>query len=182
MLKYLATAINLAIHLANCLDTINRWLAAGLRWLVLAMALIQFASVIGRYVFGVNYIAVQESVLYLHASLFMLAAGYTLLVDKHVRVDIFYAKARPSIRRRIDIIGHCTLLLPSMAALMWWSWPSVHNSWKILEGALAVGGIEAVFLLKSLIPAFCVLVMMQSVAILLRLLAHRDQSRDQSRD
>ncbi|MCG8625610.1 MAG: hypothetical protein MJE68_26870, partial [Proteobacteria bacterium] len=69
---------HLAINLANSLDTTNRWLASGLRWLVLAMALIQFASVIGRYVLGVNSIAVQESVLYLHAPLFMLAAGYTL--------------------------------------------------------------------------------------------------------
>ncbi|MCG8622152.1 MAG: TRAP transporter small permease subunit [Proteobacteria bacterium] len=173
---------HLAINLANSLDTTNRWLASGLRWLVLAMALIQFASVIGRYVFGVNSIAVQESVLYLHASLFMLAAGYTLLVDKHVRVDIFYAKARPSTRRRIDIVGHSVLLLPSMAALMWWSWPSVRNSWQILEGALAVGGIEAVFLLKSLIPAFCILVMMQSLAILLRLVASQNQSQDESQD
>ena len=171
-----------ALNLANSLDTTNRWLAAGLRWLVLAMALIQFASVIGRYVFGVNYIAVQESVLYLHASVFMLAAGYTLLVDKHVRVDIFYAKATPATRRHIDIIGHSVLLLPSMAALMWWSLPSVRNSWQILEGALAVGGIEAVFLLKTLIPAFCILVMMQSVAILLRLLVNKDQNQDASQE
>jgi hypothetical protein len=63
------------------------------RWLALTMVLVQFAIVVGRYVFGVNSIAAQESVLYMHATLFMLGAGYTLLVDKHVRVDIFYAKA-----------------------------------------------------------------------------------------
>ncbi|MEY8842017.1 TRAP transporter small permease subunit, partial [Cribrihabitans sp. XS_ASV171] len=127
--------------------------------------------VIGRYVFGVNSIAVQESVLYLHAVLFMLAAGYTLLVDKHVRVDIFYAKAAPGKRRVVDICGHLFLLLPSMAALAYWSWPSVRNSWAILEGPISVGGIEAVFLLKSLIPAFCLLVALQSIALLIRLFA-----------
>jgi TRAP-type mannitol/chloroaromatic compound transport system permease small subunit len=58
--------------------------------------------------------------------------------------------------------------------LAWWSWPSVRNSWKILEGPISVGGIEAVFLLKTLIPLFCLLVALQSVAILLRHLAGRD--------
>lgn len=157
------------LQIADTIDAINGAVAGVVRWFVLAMVLIQFGIVIGRYVFGVNAIWVQESVLYLHAALFMLAAGYTLLVDKHVRVDVFYAKASPEARRRIDIAGHLFLLLPSMAALAYWSWPSVRNSWKILEGPISVGGIEAVFLLKSLILVFCGLVALQSVAILLRL-------------
>ena len=151
------------LRLAGLIDGLNRGVARVLRWFALAMVLIQFGIVIGRYVFGVNSIWVQESVLYLHAMLFMLAAGYTLLVDKHVRVDIFYAKVTPAARRRIDIAGHLLFLLPSMAALAWWSWPSVRNSWRILEGPISVGGIEAVFLLKSLIPLFCALVALQSL-------------------
>lgn len=164
------------LRLADYIDAANRGIAHVVRWFALLMVLIQFGIVIGRYVFGVNSIWVQESVLYLHGMLFMLAAGYTLLVDKHVRVDIFYAKAAPDMRRWIDIAGHLFLLLPSMAALAWWSWPSVRNSWKILEGPISVGGIEAVFLLKSLIPAFCVLVMLQSVAMLLRLFAGEERA------
>ena len=156
---------------AAALDRINAAVAHLARWLALAMMLVQFAIVVGRYVFGVNSIAVQESVLYMHATLFMLGAGYTLLVDKHVRVDIFYAKARPATRRRIDLCGHLFLLLPSMTALLYWSWPSVRNSWKILEGPISVGGIEAVFLMKSLIPAFCILVMLQSVSEVIKLIA-----------
>ncbi|GHF03877.1 C4-dicarboxylate ABC transporter substrate-binding protein [Aliiroseovarius zhejiangensis] len=161
-------------QLANALDKVNIGVAHVVRWLALAMMLVQFGIVVGRYAFGVNSIAVQESVLYMHASLFMLAAGYTLLVDKHVRVDVFYAKATPEVRRRIDIFGHLFLLMPSMIALIYWSWPSVRNSWAILEGPISVGGIEAVFLLKSLIPAFCVLVMLQSLALLIRLLAGKE--------
>lgn len=160
-------------RIADSIDSLNSWIARGLKWLVIAMVLIQFFIVIGRYVFGVNSIAAQESVLYLHATVFMLAAGFTLLVDKHVRVDIFYAKGTPATRRKVDIAGHLLLLLPSMAALAWWSWPSVRNSWKILEGPLAVGGIEAVFLLKSLIPAFCLLISLQSLAILIRFFGQR---------
>ena len=157
-------------RLADFLDGIARVTASIVCWLALLMVLVQFGIVVGRYVFGVNSIAAQESVLYMHATLFMLGAGYTLLVDKHVRVDVFYAKASAPARRRIDIFGHLLLLMPSMLALAYWSWPSVRNSWKILEGPISVGGIEAVFLLKSLIPAFCVLVTLQSLSLLIRLL------------
>lgn len=140
-----------------------------IRWLALAMALIQFAIVIIRYVFGYNSIAAQESVLYLHATLFMLGAGYTLTVDKHVRVDVFYSKASAATRRHVDLFGHVFLLIPSMLALLYWSWPSVTNAWAILEGPISVGGLKAVFLMKSLIPLFCILLILQSLAHLARL-------------
>lgn len=160
-------------RLARTLDTVNEYVAIAVRWLVLVMVLVQFAIVVGRYVFGVNFIAAQESVLYLHSTLFMLAAGYTLLVDKHVRVDVFYAKANEKNRRRIDIFGHLFFLIPTMLAVLYWSWPTVANSWKILEGPISVGGIKAVFLMKSLIPAFCILILIQSIALLIRLFAGR---------
>ncbi|MBZ8117396.1 TRAP transporter small permease subunit [Roseovarius sp. LXJ103] len=156
-------------RIANTLDGLNAGVVSMVRWLAILMVLVQFAIVVGRYAFGLNSIAAQESVLYMHATFFMLGAGYTLLVDKHVRVDVFYARASDTVRRRIDIFGHLFFLMPSMVALIYWSWPSVRNSWRILEGPLSVGGIEAVFLLKSLIPAFCILVMLQSLACLLRL-------------
>lgn len=159
--------------LSDTIDALNTGVANLVRWLALFMVLVQFAIVVGRYAFGVNSIAAQESVLYMHATLFMLGAGYTLLVDKHVRVDVFYAKVSAQAQRRIDIFGHLFLLLPSMTALLYWSWPSVRNSWKILEGPLSVGGIEAVFLMKTLIPAFCILVMLQSVSLLIRLFLQR---------
>jgi TRAP-type mannitol/chloroaromatic compound transport system permease small subunit len=128
------------------------------------MVLVQFAIVVGATCSATTSLPLQESVLYMHATLFMLGAGYTLLVDKHVRVDVFYAKAHRQTQRSIDIFGHLVLLIPSMLVILYWSWPSVRNSWKILEGPISVGGIEAVFLLKSLIPAFCVLLVIQSLS------------------
>lgn len=157
------------LGIANAIDRMNTAVAGAVKWLALIMVLVQFCIVIGRYVFGFNSIAAQESVLYMHATLFMLGAGYTLLVDKHVRVDVFYAKVSDAARRRVDIFGHIFLLIPSMVALLYWSWPSVRNAWAILEGPISVGGIEAVFLLKSLIPAFCVLILLQSLSLLVRL-------------
>lgn len=159
-------------RLANVIDAANTRIARAVRWFALLMALGQFAIVVGRYAFGVYAIAAQEAVLYLHASLFMLGAGWTLMVDRHVRVDIFYARATPEVRRRIDIMGHIFLLQPAMWALVFWSWPSVRNAWAILEGPISVGGIPAVFLLKTLIPAFALLVALQSLSILIRLVGH----------
>ena len=159
--------------LIHILDSINRNVGKLVRWAALLMVLIQFGIVLLRYVFGYSSIAVNESVLYLHSALFMLGAGYTLLIDAHVRVDIFYAKASPMRRNEIDIFGHLVLLTPSMLVLAFWSWPSVVNSWKILEGAISVGGIPASFLLKSLIPAFCFLLVVQSISCLLANLLNR---------
>ena len=155
-------------QLANRLDMINRGVGVTVRWLAIAMVLVQFTIVVLRYVYGVSSIAVNESVLYMHATLFMLGAGYTLLVDDHVRVDIFQAKASDRGKARIDVFGHIFLLIPSMLALLYWSFPSVRNAWKIYEGAISVGGIPGVFLLKTLIPAFCILLIIQSLACLIR--------------
>lgn len=158
-------------RLADCLNTINRTVGRVVRWLALIMVIVQFVVVVLRYVYGFSSIALNESVLYMHATLFMLGAGYTLLVDEHVRVDIFQSRASDAGKARIDLFGHIFLLIPSILALLYWSWPSVRNAWSIYEGAISVGGIPGVFLLKTLIPAFCILLVIQSLACLLAKLA-----------
>lgn len=154
--------------LAERLDRINRAVGLTVRWLALAMALLQFGIVLLRYVFGYTTIFLSESVLYLHATVFMLGAGYAFLLDQHVRVDIFYAGLTARGRALVDIFGHLFLLAPALLMLLCWSWPMVRGSWAILEGPISVGGIPASFLMKSLIPAFCVLLLIQGAAILLR--------------
>jgi TRAP-type mannitol/chloroaromatic compound transport system permease small subunit len=146
------------------LEAVNAGIGAAVRWLALAMVLLQFAVVVLRYVFGISYIFLNEGVLYMHAAFFMLGAGYTLLVDAHVRVDIFYSKLSRRGRAAIDLAGTLGFLLPSMIVLAWFTWPSVRNSWAVLEGPISVGGIPASFLLKSLIPAFCGLLAVQGLA------------------
>ncbi|MGB0410391.1 MAG: TRAP transporter small permease subunit [Pikeienuella sp.] len=157
-------------HIIRVLDGFSQIIGMALRWLALAMVLIQFLIVVARYVFGLSDVAMQETVLYLHATLFMVGAGYALLVNEHVRVDIFYSRLGPTGQRRIDLFGHLFLLMPTMIAVIYWSWPAVTNSWGILEGPISVGGLKAVFLLKSLIPSFAILLLLQSVAEVLRIL------------
>ncbi len=156
------------LELADRLDTVNRWTGLVVRWLALAMVLVQFLIVLLRYVYGISDVFASESVLYMHAALFMAGAGFTLLVDEHVRVDIFYARWEKRRRAQVNAAGVLLLLLPSMGLLAWVTWPFVRNSWGILEGPISVGGIPASFLLKSLIPAFCGLLIVQALACLLR--------------
>jgi len=150
------------------LEAVNQAVGSAVRWLALFMVLLQFAVVVLRYVFGISFIFLNEGVLYMHAALFMLGAGYTLLVDAHVRVDIFYSKASRHGRAVIDVVGAFGFLLPSMVVIAWFTWPSVRNSWAVFEGPISVGGIPASFLLKSLIPAFCALLIVQGLACGLR--------------
>ncbi len=156
------------LRLADMLDWINRAAGLSVRWLALAMVLLQFAIVVLRYVFGYSSIFLTEGVLYLHAAIFMIGAGYTLLVSGHVRVDIFYAKLSSRGRAMVDVIGHLALLMPGLLILLYWSWPTVRRSWAILEGPISVGGIPASFLLKTLIPVFCVLLLIQGLSALIR--------------
>ncbi len=158
------------LRLASGLDWINRVVGGIVLWFALGMVLLQFVLVILRYVFGIASIFWSELVLYLHAGLFMLGAGYTLWVDGHVRVDIFQASLSERARAAIDIFGHLVLLAPTLIVLMVWSWPMVRRSWAILEGPVSVGGVPASFLLKSLVPAFCGLLLLQALANLLRTL------------
>ncbi|RUS59360.1 TRAP transporter small permease subunit [Pseudorhodobacter sp. E13] len=153
---------------ADGLDKINRAVGGVVMWAALAMVLMQFGIVLLRYVFGFTSIFFNESVLYLHAALFMLGAGYTLLLGGHVRVDIFYAPLSAKAKAMVDIFGHLCLMLPSLGILLYYSWPSVRRSWAILEGPISVGGVPASFLLKSLIPAFCVLLLVQGLSALIR--------------
>lgn len=162
--------------LADRLDGVNRAVGSAVRWLAVAMVALQFGIVLLRYVFGVSFIFLDESVLYMHCALFMLGAGFTLLLDGHVRVDIFYGRWSARGKARMDVLGALLALIPGALVIAWFTWPFVFNSWKNLDGAISVGGIPASFLLKSLIPAFCLLLALQGLACLLRDLARLKSS------
>ncbi len=153
---------------ADALDRVNALVGRAARWLALLMLLAQFLVVVLRYLFGTSYIWGTETVLYLHAALFMLGAGYTLLVDGHVRVDIFYAGLGERGRALVDLLGTLLFLVPTCLVILWFTWRFTANSWAIREGPLSVGGIPASFLLKTLIPAFAFLVLIQGISLALR--------------
>ncbi|MEZ5920473.1 MAG: TRAP transporter small permease subunit [Parvularculaceae bacterium] len=161
-------AAPLAAAIAAPLETIVRRFGRLTLFLILAMALIQFAVVILRYVFGVNSIFMQESITYLHGAVFLLAAGYALLTDDHVRVDIFYRESSARFKARVDFAGAYFLLFPFCLVALWAAAPYVATSWSVHEGSTEQSGIQAVFLLKTLIPLFLVLLAMAGFSLATR--------------
>lgn len=133
-------------------------------WLIVLMAVITFAIVLFRYGFNLGAIAVQESVIYLHAIAFMLGIPYALKTDEHVRVDVIYGRLAPRGRAWVNLLGHCLFLVPVTLTLFWLSLPYVGASWRILEGSPEVGGIPGIFLLKTLIPLTSALLLLQGLA------------------
>lgn len=163
--------------IARLCDWINEQVGRRVMWLAALLVLIQFAVVVLRYLFGTSFIAMQESVIYVHATLFMLTIGYTFLHDGHVRVDVLYAEFGPRGRALTDLIGTLIAVIPFCALVLWFSWGFVGASWKMREGPMFVGGLPIVYLLKTAIPVFAALLLLQGVSIALKstlVLAGRD--------
>jgi len=156
------------LRFAGRIDRLNAGIGRGVAWLALAIVVGQFTLVLARYVFGFGSIPLSEAVIYAHAALFLLAAAWTLKADGHVRVDIFYGEASARARAVVDILGALLLLLPFMAVVLVFAAPYAERSWAILERSQEVGGLPLVFVLKTLIPLFAVLMALQGVAQAIR--------------
>jgi TRAP-type mannitol/chloroaromatic compound transport system permease small subunit len=156
------------IALADRIDRLTTCIGRSVAWLVLGVVLVQFTLVLARYVFGLGSIWLSETVIYGHATLFMLAAAWTLRAGGHVRVDVFYADASPRTRAKVDLIGALVLLLPFALVLAWLSVPYAARSWAVLERSQETSGLPLVFLLKTLIPVFAALMALQGVAQAIR--------------
>jgi TRAP-type mannitol/chloroaromatic compound transport system permease small subunit len=159
------------LSLAKTIDALNERVGRTVSWLALFMVLVQFTVVLLRYVFGIGSIFMQESIIYMHGFLFMLGAGYTLLHGGHVRVDIFYGAASERKQAFVDLFGVIFFLLPVLTLILIYGWPYVADSWSILESSKETSGIPAVYILKSSIIAFCVLMALQGVSMAIHALA-----------
>ncbi|HYQ70919.1 MAG TPA: TRAP transporter small permease subunit [Gammaproteobacteria bacterium] len=154
--------------LVTRLDRIAEITGRSIAWLTLGMVLITFAVVVLRYGLQIGSIALQESVTYLHALVFMLGAAYTLKHDGHVRVDIFYQKASPRTRAWTNLLGTLLLLFPTCIFIFVSSLDYVAAAWSIQEGSRETGGLDGVFLLKTLIPLMALLLLLQGCSLALR--------------
>ncbi|PKM42702.1 MAG: C4-dicarboxylate ABC transporter permease [Gammaproteobacteria bacterium HGW-Gammaproteobacteria-1] len=167
-------------QIAAFIDGLNEWTGRLVAWLTLAMVLVTGAVVLLRYAFDLGWIAVQESITYLHALVFMLGAAYTLRHDGHVRVDIFYRRLAPRGQAWVDLLGALLLLLPVCVFILWISWDYVAASWSLWEGSRDAGGLPLVYLLKGIIPAMALLLLLQGVSQALRsllvLLGHAEDA------
>lgn len=146
------------------LDAWNDCVGRAAAWLTLAMAVVTFVVVTLRYGFNTGWIWMQESVVFMHGVLFMLTAGYTLLKEGHVRVDILYRPGGASYKAAVDLLGALLLVLPTCFLILYYGYPYVAESWKVFEGSKEAGGLPGVFLLKSVLLLAAVLLGLQGLS------------------
>lgn len=156
-------------EIGNMLDRFSELTGRLTAWLTLLMVLVTFAVVVMRYVFDAGLIWVQESVIWMHACVFMLGAAYTLRHEEHVRVDIFYRGMSERRRALIDALGVVVFLLPLCAFLAIKAWDFVAASWAIREVSRESGGLPypLIPLLKSAILVMPLAVSVQGLSLLL---------------
>jgi TRAP-type mannitol/chloroaromatic compound transport system permease small subunit len=159
------------IFMGKCIaliDRLNDAVGRAAAWLVLLMALSAVGVAVLRYVFNYGSVWMQESYLWMNGILIMLGASYALRHEAHVRVDVFYASMSPRRRACVDIAGVLLFLLPLMVMVFHVSLPYVIESWAKREGSFQAGGMPGVYLMKTLIPLFCILLSLQGLSLLLK--------------
>ena len=121
-----------------------------------------------RYGFDIGSIALQESISYFHAFIFMLGAAYTLKHDGHVRVDIFYRNMKQTRKAWVDLLGTLFLLFPVCLFILFSSWDYVFTSWTQLEQSGEAGGLAYVYILKTALLIMPILLMLQGAALVMK--------------
>ena len=150
------------------ISALNRIIGNTFAWLSLAIVLVCFAVVVQRYFFSTTQLWMQDLYVWLNGAMFTAIAGFALLRNDHVRVDIFYRPASVRTKAIIDLIGVVAFLLPFCWIVTRYGWPFVARAWRIHEGSANVGGMPGLYILKSFILVFAGLLALQGIAMALR--------------
>jgi TRAP-type mannitol/chloroaromatic compound transport system permease small subunit len=145
-------------------DKLSEITGKAFSWLVVIMALTMFSVVVLRYGFDLGWIAMQESVTFMHAIFFLIGITYTQKHHGHVRVDIFYQNFSPKAQAIVDLVGTLFLLIPVCILIFWVSLDYVTFSWEISEKSNQTGGLPGVFIIKTFMLIMPVLLALQGLA------------------
>ena len=151
-------------QLARKIDAFQERVGNGVSWLMLGMVVLVFGDVISRYVFNRSSVFVQEAEWHLFGLVYLLAAGYTMLYDEHVRIDVLYAKWTPRKKAAADFVLLFVMFLPSAIMILVTTWPFVLHSVQVNEGSPDPGGIPGRWAYKSVIIFGFLLLMLQAVS------------------
>ena len=152
------------ILIATKISALNRFIGKSVSWCSLFLVMLVFVIAVLRYAFKIGSIPMQEVVIYLHALIFMAGASYTLADDKHVRVDVIYARLAKVQKAWINLAGTVFFLFPVAVFILFASVDYVALSWRINESSPEAGGLPYLFLLKSLILIMPGLLILQGLA------------------
>lgn len=147
------------------IDTLNTWVGNFVAWSTAIVVAVVFIDVVMRYAFKTSFVFTQELEWHLFAFIFLMGAGYTLLKDGHVRVDIFYQRGSPKAQAWINLLGVIFFLIPGCYMIIATSLNFVYNAWAVMEGSPDPGGIPFRFALKACIPVGFSLVLLQGFSL-----------------
>ncbi|MEO4000502.1 TRAP transporter small permease subunit [Mesorhizobium sp. CAU 1732] len=160
--------MNILVFIIRAISGLNSIIGKTFSWLSLAIVLVCFTVVVQRYFFSTTQLWMQDLYVWLNGAMFTAVAGFALLRNDHVRVDIFYRPASIERKALIDFIGVVFFLLPFCWIVYAYGWNYVARSWRIYEGSPNPGGLRGYFILKSFIMVFTAVVALQGIAMALR--------------
>ncbi len=165
-------------RIAKYFDLFNEYIGKGIRWFSLVLVLLVCLDVGTRYLLNSSSVAVQELQWHLFAALFLLASGYTLQKDKHVRVDVLYQLFSKRGKAWINLLGSIIFLIPFSILIIVTSFPYVYDSYHILESSPDPGGLPFRYLLKSCIPLSFIALFLQGLSLIVSSLRTVLQKKD----
>ncbi len=158
------------LTISRAIDAINERVGRTVLWLVLVMALVSATNALARYLFNLSSNAWLELQWYLFAAVFLLCAGYTLLHNEHIRIDVVSSRLSRRSQLWIDILGTVLFLLPVSIFIMALSWPIFVNAWVSNEMSGNAGGLIR-WPARLLVPAGFLLLSLQGVSELIKRVA-----------
>jgi TRAP-type mannitol/chloroaromatic compound transport system permease small subunit len=159
--------MRLLLKFADGIDALSEWVGQWLKWLVLFSSLISAGNALVRYALHTSSNAWLEIQWYMFGAMFLLAAGYALKHEEHVRVDVFFSRMTPRQQAWIDVFGTIFFLMPMAVIITWMSIPMVVNSFRIWEHSSDPGGLLR-WPIKICIPLGFALLAIQGVAEIIK--------------
>lgn len=152
----------------RAIERLNEFVGRTVSWLAIALVFTACIVAVLRYGFNMGWVWMQELYIWMHAIIFLVASGYTLLHEGHVRIDVFYGPASLRTKAWVNIFGTIFFLFPMVGLIGYMAYGYVALSWSRLEASQEAGGLPGLFLLKSGILVFVLLLALQGVALVLR--------------
>lgn len=162
--------MNALLGLSRAIDRLNNAVGRATIWLVLIVVVISAGNAVVRYGFDWSSNGLLEIQWYLFSAIFLLCAGYVLMKNEHIRIDVVFGRFSARTQNWIDVFGFLVFFLPMVAMTLWLSWPVFVNAWNSGEMSANPGGLVR-WPVRLLLPVGFILLLLQGVSELVKRLA-----------
>ena len=163
-------AVKILLTLSRLIDALNEGVGRLTYWLVLVAVLVSAGNAIIRYTFNMSSNAWLEIQWYLFSAVFLFCAGYTLLHNQHIRIDVVTGRLSPRAHAWIDILGTLLFLMPMALTVLWLSWPVFVDAYQRNEVSTNAGGL-IIWPARLMVPIGFLLLVLQGISELIKRIA-----------